>query len=83
MYKTKHIERRMSQRGISQAMLDLVLVYGEEGPAGRVFISRKGADRLFRDLRAVSKMLDKGGVEVVVEGEALITAYNYQGRRGH
>jgi hypothetical protein len=83
MYKTKHIEKRMSQRGISQSMLDLVLAYGEEGAAGRVFISRKSATRLFRDLRALGKMVDKGGVEVVVEGNALITAYNYQGRRGH
>lgn len=78
--KTKHIEKRMAQRGISQAMLDLVLRYGEEGRAGRVFLNRKSVAQLLRDYRELMRILDKGGVEVVVEGDALITAYNHQGR---
>lgn len=80
--KTKHIEKRMSQRGISQAMLDLVLRYGEEGRAGRVFLNRKSVSQVLKDYRNLMRILDKGGVEVVVEGDSLITAYNHQGR-GH
>lgn len=80
--KTKHIEKRMSQRGINQAMLDLVLRYGEEGRAGRVFLNRKSVSQVLKDYRNLMRILDKGGVEVVVEGDSLITAYNHQGR-GH
>ncbi|GHD72589.1 hypothetical protein GCM10007164_20380 [Luteimonas padinae] len=78
--KTRHIEKRMSQRGISQAMVDLVLRYGEEGRAGRVFLNRKSVSQLLRDYRELMRILDKGGLEVVVEGESLITAYNHHGR---
>lgn len=79
--RTRHIEKRMGQRGISQGMLDLVLHYGEEGRAGRVVLNRKAASHLLRDYRELMRILDKGGLEVVVEGNALITAYNHQGRR--
>lgn len=80
--KSKHIEKRMSQRGISQAALDLVLRYGEEGRAGRIFLNRKSVAQMLRDYRELMRILDKGGVEVVVEGDSLVTAYNHQGR-GH
>lgn len=79
--KTKHIEKRMSQRGISQAMLDLVLRYGEEGRAGRVFLNRKSVAQVLRDYRDLMRILDKGGVEVVVEGDSLVTTYNHKRRK--
>lgn len=78
MNKTKHIATRMGQRGISRDMLDMVLAVGEDGRAGRVFIDRKKAEQI---LRTVKKILDKGGVEVVVEGDAMVTTYNYRGKR--
>lgn len=79
--RTRHIEKRMGQRGISQNMVDLVLHYGEERGAGRVVLNRKSASQLRRDYRELMRILDKGGVEVVVEEKVLITAYNHQGRR--
>lgn len=82
MHKTtKHIEKRMAQRGISKAMIELVLNYGEES-GDKVVLGRRSAQRLLEDFRTLIKIIDKGGVTVVAQGEALITAYNYEGR-GH
>lgn len=81
MHKTKHFQQRMSQRGISQAMIDLVLGYGEN-EGDKVVLSRKKAEQLRAGFRALMKIMDKGGVVVVAEGETQITTYNYTGR-GH
>ena len=82
MHKTtKHIEKRMAQQGISKAMIELVLNYGEES-GDKVVLGRRSAQRLLEDFRTLIKIIDKGGVTVVAQGEALITAYNYEGR-GH
>lgn len=79
MYKTKHFQQRMSQRGISQDMVDLVLEYGE-AEGDRVVLSRKASARLMEAARTLAKILDKGGLVVVTEGDAQLTTYNYQGR---
>lgn len=81
MHHTKHIEKRMAQRGISKAMVDLVLNYGEEA-GDKVILGQRSAKRLLEEMRTLLKIIDKGGVTVVTQGEALITAYNFQGR-GH
>lgn len=78
MNKTKHVGARMGQRGISQEMLDMVLALGKDGNAGRFFISRKQAQQMLGTLK---KILDKGGVEVVMEGNTMITAYNFRSQR--
>lgn len=79
MHKTKHFQQRMSQRGISQDMVDLVLTYGEtEGD--KVILSRKASARLMEAARTLAKILDKGGLVVVASGDAQLTTYNYQGR---
>lgn len=79
MQKTKHIEKRMSQRGISSAMIDLALKYGEES-GDKVILGRRSARRLLEDLRTLMKIIDKGGVAMVAQGDSLVTAYNYEGR---
>ena len=79
MQKTRHIER-MSQRGISGAMIDLALNYGEDA-GDKVILDRRTATRVLKDLRTLLKIIDKGGIAVVVQGDALITTYNYEGRR--
>lgn len=79
MHKTKHIEKRMAQRGISNAMIDLTLNYGEES-GDKVILGRRSAKRLLEDVRTLLKIIDKGGVAVVAQGDSLITAYNYEGR---
>lgn len=79
MHKTKHFRQRMGQRGISQAMIDLVLGYGDN-EGSKVVLSRKKSEQLREALRTLMKIVDKGGLVVVAEGDAQITTYNYAGR---
>ena len=81
MHKTRHLQQRMGQRGINQAMIDLVLGYGEN-EGDKVVLSRKRSEQLREALRTLMKIVDKGGLVVVAEGDAQITTYNYTGR-GH
>lgn len=79
MQTTRHIRQRMSQRGITQAMVELVLEYGVvEGD--KYVVGRKEARQRLRELdaerRVLTKILDKGGVEVVASNDVLITTYN-------
>jgi len=69
----------MTQRGISQDMVDLVLSYGETD-GDKVILSRKASARLMEAARTLAKILDKGGLVVVASGDAQLTTYNYQGR---
>ena len=79
MQHTRHIKQRMSQRGISKEMVNLVIAHGVI-QGDKYVVGRKEALQLIRELdnerRVLTKILDKGGVEVVTEGDALITAYN-------
>ena len=79
MQPTLHIKQRMSQRGISKEMVNLVIAHGLI-QGDKYVVGRKEALQLLRALdnerRVLTKILDKGGVEVVTEGDALITAYN-------
>lgn len=79
MHATRHVAKRMSQRGVSRKMIELVLDYGVlEGD--KVVIGRKEAIHLMESFRAymrlLAKVMDKGGVVVVTEGEHLVTTYN-------
>ena len=79
MQPTRHIKQRMSQRGISKEMVNLVIAHGVI-QGDKYVVGRKEALQLIHALdderRVLTKILDKGGVEVVTEGDALITAYN-------
>jgi hypothetical protein len=80
MNKTKHAEVRQNQRGISSSMVQYALRHGKEGKASRVIFGKKEALERLKELqeeeRLVKKMLDKGGVVVVADGENIITTYN-------
>jgi hypothetical protein len=79
MQPTRHVQRRMSQRGISQDMVNLVLQHGAID-GDKYVVGRKEALQRLRELdserRVLTKILDKGGVAVVADGDALITVYN-------
>lgn len=81
MQQTQHIQQRMSQRGISRDMVELVLTHGVPDQ-DKYVLGRKEALRLLEDFqrseRLLKKILDKGGVVVVADGDALITTYNYK-----
>ena len=73
---THHIKQRMPQRGISKRMVELVLDYGTLDGQGKYVLRQKDVARIVADLRYLMKIIDKGGVTVVADGEVLITAYN-------
>lgn len=83
MHTTHHAQERMAQRGISRDMVEYVLTNGTP-ERDRVIIGRKEALRILGTLqeeqRLLKKILDKGGVVVVADGDAFITTYNCQGR---
>jgi hydrogenase maturation factor len=106
MHHTKHSVIRMSQRGISHAMADLVYAYGFTR-GDKVILNQKAAkERLIEaraekedferalntggqnlwtvmhtlatldeEIRNLTKLIDKQGVVVVVDGDVLLTAY--------
>jgi tellurite resistance protein len=79
MARTRHIGRRMSQRGIKQALVDLTLQFGEDAQ-DKYVLGRRGLMQLIDELRDLQRTamqaLDKGGVIVVQADGALITAYD-------
>jgi Domain of unknown function (DUF4258) len=81
MQKTKHFQQRMSQRGVTRTMVDLVLAFGSVEQNKHV-LDRRGALALLESLkgeeRALMKIVDKGGVAVVAQGDSLVTTYNLE-----
>lgn len=79
MGKTRHIQARMSQRGIRQELLDIALQYGEP-VQDKVILGKKALQLLLNELQEIErqtlKAINKGGIVVVVSGEQLITTYN-------
>ncbi|UIF86097.1 DUF4258 domain-containing protein [Cupriavidus necator] len=73
----------MSQRGITQDMVDLVLAHGVSD-RDKYVLGHREARRLLEAMqqteRVLKKILDKGGVTVVAAGEELVTAYNCERR---
>ena len=79
MSNTRHIQQRMSQRGIKQSMIDMVLNFGV--PKGdKVILNRKGIDNILNEIEKLKKnalkMRGKGGLVVVDVNDALVTAYS-------
>ena len=76
---TKHIAARMSQRGISCEMIALARSFGEfEGD--RLVLNPARLVSLLERLRVMErttmKLIDKGGIVVVEDDDALITTFN-------
>ena len=84
MHTTVHIQQRMAQRGITGRMIDVVLEHGRQDQ-DKIVLDRKGAQHLLDEMRGkeavLKKIIDKGGLVVVSDSNALITTYNYNGRR--
>jgi hypothetical protein len=78
---TKHLQARMSQRGITGELVSLVRQYGRDDQ-DRLILNRRDLHDLLdgvRNLqRVVLKALDKGGVVVVEADGAVITTYNVE-----
>ena len=79
MAKTRHMHQRMSQRGITDRMLEVVSDYGITQDDKQI-LDRKNIDALMKYLDKLRKELlrirDKGGLAVVEVNDVYITAYN-------
>lgn len=86
MNTTQHFAQRMTQRGVSREMVNLVRDHGVLD-GDRVVLGHKEAARLIQQfmetLRILKKIQDKGGLVVVECGDSLVTTYNFTGRRNH
>lgn len=79
MITTNHVLARMSQRGISQKLIDLVYEYGKE-KGDKLILNKKTTQLVIKEIDSMRKellrIMDKGGVTVVLDNDTLITAYN-------
>lgn len=83
MRTTVHAGTRMSQRGISSRLVEFALRHGRIEGDKRILDrneSRRLLDELNEQLRLVKRVLDKGGITVVAQGDAIITTYNVDQR---
>jgi len=82
MFQTKHFKERKKQRGVSDRMIDLVIQYGELRK-DKVILGKKNTGLLLHDLKnhksELLKILDKGGLVVVVQEDTMITTYQFRG----
>jgi len=80
MYETLHINQRVRQRGITNRMIELTLEYGIV-QADKIKLGTRRIKKLLRTHKHIKadllKIMDKGGLVVVVSGAAMITAYNW------
>lgn len=78
MYETKHIQKRARQRGVTNEMIDLTLRYGERR-GDKIRLGKKQIQELIstnKELKSkLLKIMDKGGLVVVVSKRTLITVY--------
>ena len=79
MKKTKHMQVRMSQRGIKQELVRLVLSFGEYCQDGKVILGKKTLKVLLDELKILQRIArqahERGGYVVAAEGDKLITTY--------
>jgi Skp family chaperone for outer membrane proteins len=84
MVTTKHCEARMAQRGLPKRLLDLVLEFGKDS-GDKLILNKKATQKVIDEIDTMRKellrIMDKGGVTVVIDNEAMITAYNTNSNR--
>ena len=79
MAHTRHIQKRMNQRGITAGLIDIVSKFGV-AQGDKLILNKKNAEAALKELESVKKgLLDihkKGGLVVVESGDAQITTYS-------
>lgn len=81
MNVSHHFQARTQQRGISAAMVDLILDHGaSNGRGDMTLLGKKEIDREIQkrkqEIRELEKMRTSGGAGIAHSGETLITAFH-------
>lgn len=81
MIRTRHFDERAQQRGISPAMIQMILAEGQFNARGDlVLLGKKDIDRIQQSLKSLSRDLDKmrssGGGGITYDGGMLITTFH-------
>ena len=96
---TNHVQKRMSQRGMTLALITIVYYYGKV-KGDRYTLTRRMIQKILdtvKDLppeekKILLRIMDKGGLTIVVANNTLITVYHHtktrrfrrkKGRRKH
>lgn len=78
MHKTRHIQQRMSQRGITEAIINMVFDFGISD-GDKITLDKKNCQllsKLFEQMkRTTDNMAEKGCYTLVASGESLVTVY--------
>ena len=73
---TKHALKRMQQRSISEADIDLIVLHGDDFPGNGVILSNHAADQMIRSLKhEITRIERLRNRKVVIDGSAIITCY--------
>ncbi len=79
MHTTQHSLVRMSQRGLTKQLIDLVFRFGTD-QNDKLILNKKLAQEAVKELdkmrKGLLKVIDKGGVTIVMSDDVLITTYN-------
>jgi len=79
MVTTNHLVSRMNQRGITGKLLNLVSEFGKQ-KQDKIILDKKSTLKIIEEIDRIRKdllkILDKGGVVLVVEDNVMITTYN-------
>ncbi len=78
MAKTRHIQKRLSQRSIKERVLDLVQVFGIR-KGDKIILNRKACDAVDQEMKKMQQELRKarsrGGFVLIEDSGSLITIY--------
>lgn len=86
MIRTKHIEKRMNQRGITKSMIQIVEEFGSTN-GDKLIIDRKECLSAFNHYKklfqASQKMINNGGLVLVNDEGVQITTYRLEKTKGY
>ncbi|MEZ8968751.1 hypothetical protein AB4347_02030 [Vibrio breoganii] len=78
MARTRHIHMRMSERSITEQMLDIVEKFGVDD-GDKIILNKKAIDSALTSLKKISqgmqKMSKRGGLVLVKSGDMDVTTY--------
>jgi len=88
MQLTKHLHQRANQRGVPIRLLEVADRFGMIDGKGRLVLDSSEAKKCLKCIRQeiqhmerlLLKVIDKGGVVFVIEGNSVLTTWRYGGR---